>query len=114
LAVIIVLTTRLKVQISKQITLPDSISNRQQKEKDKLKEKKGISFDEAYIGMMVDDHKQDIKEFEQEATNGTNEAIKAFARDNLRMLHIHLDSASNIQKIIPKATPTVTPEPIPR
>jgi len=98
---------------SKKIALPDSISNRQQKEKGQLQQKKGAAFDEAYIAMMVDDHKKDIQEFEREATNGTNEAIKAFARDNLRMLHIHLDSATNVQKAIPKKMRTVPPESFP-
>jgi putative membrane protein len=98
---------------SKNITLPDSISNQQQKEKERLLQKKGAAFDEAYINMMVDDHKKDIREFEQEATNGTNEAIKAFARDNLRMLHIHLDSATNVQKMISKKTPVVPAYPTP-
>jgi len=97
---------------SKDITLPDSISKQQQKEKKQLQQLKGSAFDEAYINMMVDDHRKDIQEFERQAATGTNEAIKAFARDNLRMLYIHLDSAVNIQKTIPKKMP-VRPETFP-
>jgi putative membrane protein len=81
---------------SKNITLPDSISNRQQKEKDRLQKMKGDAFDEAYINRMTDDHKKDVREFEKQATDGTNQDIKSFASDNLKMLHVHLDLAVNI------------------
>ena len=87
---------------SKNITLPDSISNRQQKEKDRLQKKKGDAFDEAYINLMTADHKKDLREFEKEADNGTNPDIKAFASDNLKILQKHLDSAANIQKVVSK------------
>jgi len=89
-----------KLATSKNITLPDAISNSQQKEKERLQKLKGDAFDESYINMMVDDHKSDIKEFEKAATNGTNPAVKDFAADNLKMLHIHLDSATSVQKQI--------------
>jgi len=96
---------------AKNITLPDSISNRQQKEKERLQKKKGDAFDEAYINMMVDDHKKDIREFEKQATNGTNPDIKSFASDNLKMLHVHLDSAVSIQKLVSKEVPAPVPPP---
>jgi putative membrane protein len=60
---------------------------------------------------MVSDHKKDISEFEKEATGGTNPNIKTFASENLRMLHIHLDSATNIQKMVVKKMPPEIPPP---
>jgi putative membrane protein len=98
---------------SRNITLPDSISNRQQKEKKQLQKMKGDAFDEAYINMMTDDHKNDIKEFEKEASGGTHPAIKTFAGEQLRILHVHLDSASSIQKMVAKKMPPVTTPPPP-
>ena len=98
------------VAISKNITIPDSVSNQQQKEERRLEKMKGAAFDEAYIDKMVADHKKNIEDFQRQAKDGNNEAIKAFARDNLRMLYIHLDSAYNIQRAIPKMPqPTATP-----
>ena len=94
---------------SKNLTLPDSISNRQQKQKERLQKKNGAAFDEAYINMMTNDHAKDLREFEKQATNGTNPDIKAFASDNLKMLHIHLDSATNIQKVVSKKLETGPP-----
>jgi putative membrane protein len=98
---------------SKKITLPDSISNRQQKEKERLQKKNGDAFDEAYINMMTDDHKKDLREFEKQATGGTNPDIKAFASDNLKMLQMHLDSATNIQKVVGKTVQAVPVSPPP-
>ena len=87
---------------SKNITLPDSISNRQQREKERLQKKNGDAFDNAYINMMIEDHKKDIRDFEKQANNGTNPDIKAFASNSLKMLQAHLDSAINLQKMVGK------------
>jgi putative membrane protein len=94
---------------SKNITLPDSISNRQQKQKERLQKKSGAAFDETYINMMTNDHRKDFRDFEKQATNGTNPDIKAFASDNLKMLQTHLDSATNIQKTVSKKLETGPP-----
>lgn len=85
---------------SKNVTLPDSISNQQQKEKEKLQKKKGAKFDRAYIVMMMADHRKDILEFEKKANNAADSSIKAFATDNLPILNKHLDSAKNLQKLL--------------
>jgi putative membrane protein len=85
---------------SKNVTLPDAISNNQQKEKERLEKKKGNQFDRTYIIMMVSDHKKDIRKFERAAKNATDNDIKAFAADNLPMLNKHLDSAVNLLKLL--------------
>ena len=82
---------------AKNVTLPDAVSNSQQKEIDNLKKKKGNDFDKAYIRLMVSDHKDDIKEFEKQAGKGTDSLIRAFAGSSLEMLRRHLDSADNLQ-----------------
>jgi putative membrane protein len=82
---------------AKNVVLPDAVSNAQQKEIDDLKKKKGNDFDKAYIRLMVDDHKGDIKEFEKQAGKGTDSLIRAFASSSLEMLRRHLDSADNLQ-----------------
>jgi putative membrane protein len=95
---------------SRNITLPDSISNHQQKEVEKLQKKRGDAFDEAYINIMVDDHKKDIREFEKQADKGANSEVKAFANECLPVLRTHLDSARSIQKTVSKAIPV---DPVP-
>lgn len=92
---------------SKNITLPSSASADREKEK-LMKEKD--DFDRAYITLMVNDHKKDIREFQKMAKNATDSEIKAFAADNLPMLYKHLDSAQSLLKRMgPKRIPVSAP-----
>jgi putative membrane protein len=100
---------------AKNVTLPDAVSNQQQKEMESLQKKTGHDFDVAYISLMVSDHKDDIKEFEKEAKKGTDPQIMAFANSSLEMLHMHLDSADNLKKFLGisdiRRIPKIPPEP---
>ena len=87
------------IAASKNLTLPDSLSQDMQKEMADLQNKNGKDFDKAYISMMVDDHKKDIKEFENEAKNGSDADIRGFADSSLHMLHMHLDAAEKCHKM---------------
>lgn len=92
---------------SKNITLPPSVDAERQKEK-LIKE--GEDFDWAYINLMIDDHKKDIREFQKMAKNGADSEIKAFAAENLPMLYKHLDSAQSILKTMkPRRIPVSAP-----
>jgi len=81
---------------SKGITLPDSIDSKEQQVKNDLSAKSGAGFDKAYVSNMIDDHKEDIKEFEDAAKNLKDADLKAFAVKTLPTLKMHLDA---IQKI---------------
>jgi putative membrane protein len=81
---------------SKGITLPDSLDTKEQKVKTDLSAKSGADFDKAYVSNMIDDHKEDIKEFEDAAKNCKDADLKAFAVKTLPTLKMHLDA---IQKI---------------
>ncbi|MET3876719.1 DUF4142 domain-containing protein [Chitinophaga sp. OAE865] len=83
---------------TKNIVLPDDISNHQQRIKERLEKRKGEEFDRAYISLMIDDHKKDIREFQKAAKNAADPEIRAFAMDQLPVLNSHLDSARNLQK----------------
>jgi len=61
-----------------------------------LSAKSGADFDKAYVSNMIDDHKEDIKEFEDAAKNVKDPDLKAFAVKTLPTLKMHLDA---IQKI---------------
>jgi putative membrane protein len=78
------------------ITLPATVSEEQQKIKADLSKKSGADFDKAYASDMVDDHKEDIKKFEDAAKNCKNDELKAFAVKTLPTLKMHLAA---IQKI---------------
>src|ERR1700712_1290761 len=81
---------------SKGITLPDSVDSKEQKVKTDLSAKSGADFDKAYVSNMIDDHKEDIKEFEDASKNCKDADLKAFAVKTLPTLKMHLDA---IQKI---------------
>jgi len=80
----------------KNITLPANVSDKQQKDIDDLNKKTGKDFDKAYMNMMLDDHKKDIKKFEKAGNNLKDAEIKSFAMSALPTLQKHLDSARAI------------------
>jgi putative membrane protein len=67
-----------------------------------LKSKKGAEFDKAYIEMMLDDHKEDIEQFSDEASKGTDADVKAFATKTLPVLNKHLEHVKSIDATIKK------------
>jgi putative membrane protein len=52
-------------------------------------------FDKAFISAMIDDHKEDIAEFELASTS-TDADVKSFATKTLPVLRKHLQKASEI------------------
>jgi putative membrane protein len=79
------------------VPVSDSLSKMHQRHVDNLSKKKGAAFDKAYMSMMVNDHKADIKEFEK-ASKASNTAVSNFASQTLPVLNKHLDSAQAINK----------------
>lgn len=78
---------------SKGITLPDRIDAKDEATMKHLDSLHGVAFDRAYMEDMVNDHRQDIAEFEREANHGTDSDIKAFASKTLPTLQEHLKMA---------------------
>jgi putative membrane protein len=62
-----------------------------------LKMLSGKSFDEAYVKMMVEDHKEDVADFQQESQSATDSDVKNFASKTLPILQSHLDKITQIQ-----------------
>jgi putative membrane protein len=81
---------------SKNIMLPATLGKDEQKVKDDLAAKSGAGFDKAYVEDMVEDHKKDVKEFDEATRKLTDPELKAFAMKTLPVLKTHL---SEIQKI---------------
>ena len=77
----------------KNITLPMSVSEDKQKDYDDLAKKKGKDFDKAYAAYMVDDHKEDIEDFEKAAKDGKDPEVKAWAAGKVPTLQHHLEMA---------------------
>jgi putative membrane protein len=85
-----------QVAVAKNITLPADLSDDAKKEMEKLNKKTGKDFDKAYMDMMLDDHKKDVKDFEKAADKCKDADLKNFATTTLPVLKKHLDSAQAI------------------
>jgi putative membrane protein len=75
------------------ITLPGSLSSKDQQTYDRLARLNRSAFDRAYAKVMVDDHEKDLQDFQNEANNGNDENIKAFAAQTVPMIQEHLNQA---------------------
>ena len=85
---------------SKKVQLPDDPLKEHKEHIDELKAKKGAEFDKAYLKMMLEDHKKDVKEFEEAAKDSKDADVKAFAEKTLPVLEKHLSSAKTINKTV--------------
>jgi len=84
-----------KTASGKGITLPASLSSKDQATYDRLSKLNGAAFDRAYMQDMVSDHKTDVNEFKREADKGTDTDLKAFASKTLPTLQEHVTLAES-------------------
>lgn len=75
------------------VKLPTQPSQAQQKQLDKLRKLTAGEFDKTYDPMQVQDHKKTVHEFEQEAKNVQNPALKEWVEGALPVLKEHLKLA---------------------
>lgn len=88
-----------KIAASKNITLPQELSNEAKKDINRLSKRNGLDFDRSYINMMVADHKKDVNKFEKAARDCKDPDLKNFIEQTLPLLRKHLDSAKAIDKL---------------
>lgn len=83
---------------AKNITLPATVAQEQQKVKDDLSKKAASDFDKAYIDEMVKDHEKDIKLFEDASKNLKDVDLKAFVDKTLPTLRSHLEHVKSVKE----------------
>lgn len=81
----------------KNISLPLSLSDDKQKDYDDMAKKKGKDFDKAYASFMVDDHQEDINQFEKAAKDCKDPDLKAWAAGKVPTLQHHLEMAKTMR-----------------
>jgi putative membrane protein len=91
-----------ELAMKKNVTLPDSVDNDTKEKIKKLSEKKGKEFDKEYTSMMVSDHKDNIKLFEDASNNAKDPDLKNWAAATLPTLKMHLDMAQKTDSILKK------------
>jgi putative membrane protein len=82
----------------KNVALPSMVTEKQQKDIDKLSKETGTEFDKDYVSMMVNDHKDDIAAFKKAGTKMTDPDFKNFVVKSLPTLQKHLDAIQSIKK----------------
>ena len=82
-----------KITLKQGITLTDKLDARHQALLDTLSTLKEVAFDKAYTKDMVAGHKKAIELFENEAKNGQDADVKAWAEKCLPTLREHLKLA---------------------
>lgn len=80
------------------VQLPDSLDSKHQSRIDKLSKLSGEQFDKAYVKDQLKDHEADVKEFNEEAQNGSEPHVKAFAASTLPTLQQHLEMVKELNK----------------
>lgn len=88
----------------KNISLPATLSNKNQEKYDDLAKKTGVEFDKAYCNLMVKDHKDDIDEFKKQADKGNDPELKSWASEKLPTLENHLTMIESMQDVIKKTS----------
>lgn len=78
------------------VEVPSETPKKAKKAQDKLSKLSGADFDRAYAKLMVSDHKEDVKAFQEEARDGAIPPVKNFAAKTLPTLQEHLKLAEEL------------------
>jgi putative membrane protein len=81
---------------TKNITLPAEPDSAHMKKLDELSAKSGADFDKAYVDAMIDGHKKTLTLMQDEAKNGSDTTLKAFAAKVAPVVQSHLDAINKI------------------
>jgi putative membrane protein len=80
------------------VSAPDGISKKDKATIGKLQSLSGPAYDEAYIRDMVKDHKQDLSDFQTEASSGQDQTVKDAANQGSKVIAQHLQMIQQIAK----------------
>ncbi len=82
------------------VDLPTQVDPASKDMMTKLQGLHGAAFDRAYINGMVQDHTQDVADFQKEAQSGSDAQVKDYASKVLPVIQAHLDEAKDLQGTI--------------
>jgi len=80
------------------VSVPTQLSKKDKATMAKLQALSGDAYDQAYIKDMVKDHKQDLSEFQSEASSGQDPTVKDAASQGSRVIAEHLQMIQQIAK----------------
>jgi putative membrane protein len=80
------------------VAVPEQVSKKDRNTMAKLQALSGPAYDQAYIKDMVKDHKQDLSEFQAEASSGQDQTVKDAAAQGSKVIAQHLQMAQQMAK----------------
>jgi putative membrane protein len=80
------------------VVVPSQVSKKDKQTMAKLQALSGPAYDQAYIKDMVKDHKQDLGEFQTEASSGQDQTVKDAATQGSQVIAQHLQMIQQIAK----------------
>jgi putative membrane protein len=80
------------------VAVPGQPSKKDRQVMAKLQSLSGSAYDQAYIKDMVKDHKQDLNEFQSEASSGQDQTVKDAANQGSKVIAQHLQLAQQLAK----------------
>jgi putative membrane protein len=80
------------------VTVPNQVSKKDKQTMAKLQALSGPAYDQAYIKDMVKDHKQDLSDFQMEASSGQDQTVKDAATQGSQVIAQHLQMIQQIAK----------------
>ena len=86
----------------KNISLPNTLSDKSQKKFDDLSTKSGTDFDKEYSSAMVDGHKEVLSKFKKESEDGKDADLRAWAEGKLPVLQHHLSMSEQTHDAVKK------------
>lgn len=81
---------------TKNIILPPIVGTDNQKKMDDLSKMTGKDFDKDYVSTMIDGHKNTLSLMQDEAKDGKDADLKAFAAKTAPVVQTHLDAINKI------------------
>lgn len=86
-----------QIASKKDLDMPTMVPTEAQEEQDKLSKLSGKAFDKEYIRYEVQDHKQDVQDFQKAQNEISDPDLKQFASQTLPILQQHLQMAEQIE-----------------
>ena len=80
------------------VSVPTEPSKKDKQTMAKLQALSGSAYDQAYIKDMIKDHKQDLSDFQMEASSGQDQTVKDAATQGSKVIAQHLQMAQQMAK----------------
>jgi putative membrane protein len=80
------------------VDVPKQVSKKDRATMAKLDALSGPAYDQAYIKDMIKDHKQDLSDFQMEASSGQDQTVKDAASQGSKVIAQHLQMAQQMAK----------------